>query len=443
MITLQSSKPKEFWRKEDPVLDENRRVLKGGMWQHQREWWALPNFVKVLVAGLGSGKTLIGAKRIISLALQNAPYLVSAVSPTFPMARRTVIPTIQALLAGKHTIYGRKFWSNFNKSIHEFQIRFRGRSATIIVQSGEEPKLLKGSTLAAAWIDEPFIQKREVFDEMTARVRHPQARHREIAITGTSEGLNWGYDICLGEVAARLNVGVVHASTRSNRALDPGYVNRLESTYSARAATAYIEGQFVNLSEGLVFYAFDPAENVVELPTPEHAELGVGMDFNVQPMAASCFWRMGERIHYFDEIELPNSDTPDMCGELRQRFGSRLSDVYPDASGASRHSNSGKSDFQAIRERGFRINARAANPERRDRFNAANGKLKPKTGAVALTISPKCTRLIRYLMSYSHELLNRPEQKAMSHLLDAFSYPLAYLYPVDRQAVTVTKLRGF
>ena len=50
-----------FWRPDDPEFDDEGRIVKGGMFGHQREWWGLPNFVKVLVGGYGcvSGETIV------------------------------------------------------------------------------------------------------------------------------------------------------------------------------------------------------------------------------------------------------------------------------------------------------------------------------------------------------------------------------------------------
>jgi len=434
-----------FWRKEEPVLDPvNNAVLKGGMWLHQRRWWELPTFIKALVAGYGSGKTQIGAKRIIALALQNAPIPVGAVSPTFAMARRTSITALQMLLDGKERLLGRRrFRWHYHGLNNAFYINYHGRRATIGILSGDNPLSLRGDNLAAAWIDEAFLQDQAVFDAMIARVRAPGARHREINLTCTPEQLNWGYDLCIGDLKQKLDVGIVQASTRQNLALPASYVRNLEASLTAKAAQAYIEGEFVNLSEGLVYYAFDPAENVVDLPVPMEAELGVGMDFNNNPMAAAVFWRLGDRMHFFHEIELPNSDTDSMCITLRERFGQRLVMVYPDASGALAHTNSGKSDFQTIKGHGFEIEAPRANPLRKDRFNAVNGKFRAKDGRVTLTIAPACVRLRRYLQAYAHEIINTDAQKALSHLCDAMSYPVAHLFGLHRPTVGVHKLRGF
>jgi Terminase large subunit, T4likevirus-type, N-terminal len=451
-----ASAKQPFWSMSRPYLEANK-LVRGGMWEHQQNWWELPNFIKLLVGGYGCGKTYLLCKRAIAACLQNAPCPVATVSPSFPIARKTIIPTIHALLAGKKSLLGSAFWYRYNKSVHEFYIRYHGREGLIMVLSGDDPNSLRGPNLADAYIDEPFIQEQEVFDQMIARVRHPDAVFRELGLTGTPESLNWGYDLCVGDLREKNDVGFIKASSRQNLVLDSGYVPRLEGVLSAKAARAYVEGDFVSLAEGLVYYGFDntPDKNVVDLPMPQYPELGCGMDFNVNPMAACLFWRNGSHLHYFDEIELPNADTEYMCStlkekycikgeEMEKRYGVNgqmvLQNIYPDATGSAHKTSApgGRTDFYYIREAGFVVNAKHENPKRRDRYNTVNGRLAPKQGPRQITVSPKCKRLIKYLSTYSHELIR--EQEAMSHLLDAFSYPVSYLFPAGREVVQVGKL---
>jgi hypothetical protein len=462
-VSVKAGKQRPFWSKKHPIKNESGKIIRGGMYPHQKAWWKNESFIKILVAGYGAGKTFIGGKRIISLALENAPIAVAAVSPTFPLAKKTVVPTISALLAGKRQNYGKAFWWRYNKVDHEFTIRYHGRHATIYVLSGEDPDSLRGPNLAAAWLDEPFLMDKSVFMQMIARVRHPESVLSEIGLTGTPESLNWGFDLCMGEMKDDLEeygdvkVGMIQASSRANLSLNPAYIKRMEGTFTDRMVEAYIEGGFVNLSEGLVYYAFTNLQdseghtNVKSYPeVPEQAELGVGMDFNVNPMSAAVFWRMGAHMHFFDEIQLPNADTEFLCQQLVEKYVSDervtkqvLEDVYPDASGVQRHANApgAKTDFHYIREAGFRVRAHHKNPKRKDRYNAVNGKFRPKEGASTLSIDPRCKRMIKYLQAYSHELMNK--QQNMSHLLDAMSYPVEYLYPVYHDRVGMYKLAGF
>ncbi|KKL60851.1 hypothetical protein LCGC14_2201210, partial [marine sediment metagenome] len=267
-----------IWRKEEPEIVDGE-VITGGMFEHQRAWWELPNFIKALIAGYGGGKTFIGGKRMIAMSMENAPAPGLVVSPSYKMAKRTVIPMINALLSGKQSIH-RDLWWKFNKTDHEYKIKWRGREAKIWVGSGDEPQSLKGPNIGNAWIDEPFIQAGGVLDEVLARVRDPAARLHEILLTGTPEQLNWGYDICEGERQDDYDVGIIHAHTAMNLALGSEYHERLLEALTPEAAEAFLAGQFVNLAHGRTYYGFNRERNVVNLRDPL-TELHVGMDFNV------------------------------------------------------------------------------------------------------------------------------------------------------------------
>ena len=260
-------------------------------------------------------------------------------------------------------------------------------------------------------------------------------------MTGTPEQLNWGYDLCVGQMKEHNDVGIIHASTRSNTALPKDYVDRLTSAHTAKASQAYVEGQFINLSEGMVYYGFDPHINVQTIEMPDGAELGVGMDFNVNPMAAVVFWRLRDQMHYIKEYELPNADTQFMCDTLKDDFPG-IREVYPDASGSQRKTASpaGKSDFHYIQEAGLVVCSHAANPHRRDRYNAVNGKLAPKKDKPTLTVDPSCKSLIKYFSLYAFDILNK--QESMSHLLDAAGYPVHYLFPVNKEVLEQHRLVG-
>ena len=432
-------KGKKLWRPDDPELDSAGNLTKGGMWNHQRSWWDLPNFCKVLVGGYGSGKTITVCKRGIAVAIDNAPAPVAIVSPTYNLARQTTVATIQALLAGKQTLFGaRAFRWRYNKNEHVFTIVYRGRKSTIQILSGDNPDSLRGPNIAAAYIDEPFIQDKAVYEQMIARVRHPEAKIMELGLSGTPEELNWGYDLCMGELEELNDVGVIQASTRDNRVLSPDYVKRLEGALDEKTAEAYIEGSFVNLAKGVVYHAFSQTDNVVTLSRPDGSELGIGMDFNVDPMAFVLFWYTQSHIHFMREFEFNNTDTEYVCEFLREHFwDDGLRDIFPDSSGRQRRTSApgGKTDFYYIEAAGFTVNAKAASPLRRDRYNAANGAFKPRRGRVAATVDPRCKKMARYMQTYTHERMNKKDGKAMSHLLDAATYPISYLFPADKNAI--------
>jgi len=410
-----------FWRKEEPKLSPDGTILKGGMWDHQRKWWESKAFIKALITGYGGGKTLIGSKKAISLAMHNAPVPFMYVSPSYKQAKRTVIPTLIQLLDGKKLSY------TYNKSDFEFIIRGGrgGKPATIWIGTGDHPDSLKGPNLCAAGIDEPFIQPKEVFDQMLARVRDPGALHREIFLTGTPEDLNWGYDICEGEDASRYDLEMIQASTRDNKALPASFVETLASAYDDKMRDAYLDGKFVNMSTGRIFYGFERERNVSTRPDPG-GDLYMGMDFNVNPMAAVIFFTNGPQMHIMEEILLANSNTQEMIEVAKCKYPGRVKVAFPDPSGRARKTSAavGATDFTIIKEHGVAVKAKAKAPSKRDRYNCTNKKFQDMT----LTIDPYCKRTIQGFEKLTYEGLKKMED--LTHPTDAATYPVEYLYPI-------------
>ena len=420
-----------FWRLDPPVISEDGRVKRGGMWAHQLKAWESDNEIVVFVTGYGGGKTLLGGKWAISIGLTNDGVPGAIVSPTFPMARETTIATMRELLEGKSRSLNGFHWE-YKKQERTFLWSYRGRRGRSIIYSGDDPDRMKGPNLGYVWIDEPFIQPREIFDQAMARLRHPLAKKIQLLLTGTPEQLNWGWELCEGELRERHDVAVIQASSRENKATGESYIERLSSTFTEKMADAYIEGKFVNLAKGLVYYNFSPAANISAEydQIPPGSDMYVGMDFNVNPMAFCVFYIFRGRAHVLAEVELPDSSTPAACAWLKRNFPGVL-DVCPDASGVARKSATGHSDFYELEKAGFRLHKTRANPPIRDRENAMNAMLCNALGKRRLTISPRCANLRRYFLQYSHDNARKPEGEAMNHLLSALGYGIYYLFPVE------------
>ena len=70
------------------------------------------------------------------------------VSPSYKMARRTIIPTLKDILGRAGLTF------THNKS--ENEIRIMNWNGVIWIGSGDDPHSLLGQSLAAVGIDEPF-----------------------------------------------------------------------------------------------------------------------------------------------------------------------------------------------------------------------------------------------------------------------------------------------
>jgi len=427
-MSSNSNKQSKFFRLEDPVIcEETGAVIKGGMFPHQRQMWLSDANIKALVGGYGAGKTLYAAKRGIALALHNAPSPVMIVSPSYKQARGTTIITIQQILNARKIKY------TYNKSEFEFNIMHNGRHGKIWICSGDNPDSLKGPNISAAIIDEPFIQDESVFTQMQARVRDPKAKYREIVLTGTPEQLNWGYDICAGDKKHMYDIEIIQAPTFANKSLPKEALKTMFAGVDPKMREAYEKGEFVNLSSGMIYYAFERSKHVTKVEVGKDETIYIGMDFNVNPMSFVAFVRRGDKLFFFKEYALSNSDTTEACNMIIDEFGDRCKIIFPDPACIQRRTSAkaGQTDKKLIESAGFEAVCRRSHPTKRDRYNAVNSKF----DSMDIYIDESCKMLIKGLEQMNHEDLAKQERAVkgnLTHMIDAFGYPVEYIFPIGR-----------
>ncbi len=390
-----------------------------------------------MVGGLGSGKTYIGALRIIHNSYLNRGLPNQYVSPTYPMAKKTIVLAIQKILDNAGITY------RYNKTDHEFYIHNWG--GIIWIASGDDTNSLKGPNVASAGIDEPFIQSEEVFKQMTARVRIKDAGIREIFLTGTPEQLNWGYSLAKNK-EGKLDVGRVFANTKDNIHNAEDYYDKLLAIYDENEVKAYTEGKFINLTSGRVCKPFDEDIHVINRTDIkellEYVPVECGIDFNVDYMSVECFFDINGYLHFFKEFRKSNTDTYEISQMVNDYFKDKTDiqiTMYPDATGKARKSSSTRSDHDILKEYGFSVRTRKGNPPVRDRVNAWNKLLREKK----ITIQEgECPYLIEdnEIMVWKNGDLDKTTDPKRTHAFDGGSYPVAYKYPIRNDFVGYREL---
>lgn len=391
-------------------------INKERMLPHQRKFWELPNFIKLMIGGFGSGKTRIGALRSIWFSYLNAPLPTLYVSPSYKQARRTVVVSIAGLLDASRIRY------LYNKTNHEFYIP--GWKGTIWIGSGDDPNSLKGPNLATAGIDEPFLIDEDILPVILSRLRVKEAKATELFLTGTPEELNWGYELAQN-VDKRYDLGIVVGKTQDNIHLASNYVSMLEKAFDDNQRAAFMDGKFVNLKKGRVYKYFDDKTMVQELVVGQQT-VKAGIDFNVDHLTAELFFEYGDgRIHFFGEIQLSNATTYELADLLHEKYPGII--VFPDPAGRSRKTSANETDFTILREKGFTVEARNAHPPVRARVNAVNKLMREGK----LTCSSDCRHLINDFeqVTWKNGDIDKSNE-ALTHASDAAGYALEKLYPV-------------
>src|SRR5690606_13715131 len=217
----------------------------------------------------------------------------------------------------------------------------------------------------------PVRKAGQAWRKILARLRLEYSGQNGADVATTPEGFKFTYQQWVKAVRDKPELagmyGLVQASTYDNEAnLPEDYIPGLLASYPPNLISAYLNGQFVNLTSGTVYQQYDRAANMSREVSQPGEPVYVGMHVNRGQPAAIIHVKRNGNAHAVAEV-IDAYDTPDMCGKLRGMLGDRVIRVYPDASGASRRSvNASTSDHQILKEAGFTVVTNPANPAVRD-----------------------------------------------------------------------------
>ena len=347
-------------------------------------------FIRLLRGGVGSGKTLAGAAESVWLSIENAGLDGMIVAPTWSILHRVTLRTFLALLPPSIIRSHRK--------VERF-VELTNRSR-IYYGSADQPATLEGSNLAWAWGDEARYWRREAWQILLARVRHPRAARRSIIIT-TTPSMGWLYDEFGSGV--RADAFEVIVSSADNPYLPPSFVESLRSRYSAALFRQYVEGQWC-LLEGAVFADFDQAHHIAPIEAIDGVEVHVGVDFGYRRSAAVFFQhipycylhRAHDCIHVIDELLPDSTPTTILAEQIVGLYAARAwkrGVCYVDPAGAAHSIQVGYSDVQILESRGLSC-AYTYQPELRyipTGIELIRSKLRTRSGLASLFISARLT----------------------------------------------------
>lgn len=373
----------------------------------------------LLLAGIGSGKTFVGSHYVLNQAnsFPKAKGFISAAT-----YRQLHNSTLEAVFAEFNRI-GVPYSYNQGKGILDVL------GAKIYCYSLDNPEPLRGIEIGWGWLDEIALSEDNAFNIVAGRLRDKYGP-LELRLTTTPKGFNWLFDYFEGEKKTK-DFHIIKASSRANTYLPAGYIDSLTLQYDEKMLRQELEAEWLDLTSGAVYYAFDSSINVSSVKfDPSRGPLWVGMDFNISPMTAVIAQIQNDVIWVFDEIYLTNSNTTFMARELIKR-GYQDARICPDATGkAMKTSATAGSDHEILRQHGFKIE-KVANPYRLDRFNCVNGLLEKRR----IIIDNNCKMLIKDLGRLTHD--NKDE--TLSHISDALGYLAWFTFPIrPRQTLKVS-----
>jgi hypothetical protein len=298
----------------------------------------------------------------------------------------------------------------------------------------QKPQRIIGAELTYIGFDEFDVESFKncdiAFKKALGRMRGTD--DPEIYIVTSPEGFKYTYKIFVED--ANDDRHLVHGKTTDNTYLPEKYLSLMESNYDANLLKAYRDGEFVNLQSGSTYYNFSRDKNVKKTKYDPSQPLYVGIDWNVSPECAVLWQRYHQKpyIRVFDAIELYHTGGGDllterMCQLIKDQYPNKNTYVYPDATGASKHSASRYTDVDLIRRAGFNVKVNPSNPAPINRVNAMNKALEDN-----LIIDPSCVALIQDLERVTNVLHTRKIDKSnpeLTHMTDALGYSVVWEFP--------------
>jgi len=414
----------------------------------QAQFLALPHKFRAYVAGFGSGKTWVGSaalcKHMWEWPKVNAGYF----APTYGDIRDTFYPTIEEVADDWGLSVSIR---EGNKEVHFYRGRqYRG---TVICRSMDDPANIKGFKIGRALVDELDTLKidkaRLAWRKIIARMRLKRdGLLNQIDVATTPEGFRFVYEQWVKSLRDKPELvgtyGLVQASTYDNELnLPDDYIPSLMASYPPQLIEAYLNGQFVNLTAGTVYHAFDRKQNACTDAMQDGEPVFVGMDFNVGKMAAVIHVKRDGQPRGVGEI-VNAYDTPDMIRILKERMGERQIRVYPDASGGSRKSvNASITDIKLLKEAGFMVSAPEANPPVKDRINSMNAMFCNAAGERRYKINPDlCPTYADCLEQQVWADNGEPDKDSGNdHHNDAAGYFIHRDFPIIKRIARVEPLR--
>ena len=390
--------------------------MKVNLLKHQVDFLLSEKKFTLLKGGIGSGKSFIGAHYLIKRANEYPGVKQFIGANTYSQLRDSTLATLFGVLEEM----GITYTYNQNKGMIEFL------GSTVLARSMDNYNTLRGIEIDNFYLDEVAYTGENAFKVIMGRLRGKIAP-LEGRLTSSPCGFNWLFDYFSDN--GEKNTGEftsVNAPTLDNPYLPDGYHESLKGSYSDTLYKQEVLGEWVNITQGKVYYAFDRDINIKKIER-RHGTIFVGMDFNVNPMTAVCCQFINNQIEVIEEVFLEDSNTIEMCTELIRK-GFSGATVVPDSTGRNRKT-SGLSDFEILRSHGFNIMS-TFNPIVFDRVNCLNLQL--SKGKVI--INPSCTKLIADLekVCWKGQKIDKQSDPMLSHVSDALGYAAFKLIGIQR-----------
>lgn len=301
----------------------------------------------------------------------------------------------------------------------------------IWMRSMDTPDSIVSYSVGYSIVDEVDLvhpnKRQKAMQRISSRNSYKKNTPNQIDFVSTPEGFAYMYNFFVknhNENKLLLNLKTIDNEDN----LADGYIQGLKEQYTEDQLKAYLNGEFVNLTSGTVYYSFDREFNNSDRIASEYDNLHIGIDFNIGNMSA-VIHVIDEKPIAVDEITKAY-DTNQLCHIIKNKYPNNNIYCYPDSSGKNRSTNSDVTDIQILKSAGFTVKHKSKNPLITDRVKNANRMFCNSEGYRGYLVNThKCHEYTDALEKLAYDNNNLPDKSSgFDHITDAGTYFISYEY---------------
>jgi hypothetical protein len=213
-----------------------------------------------------------------------------------------------------------------------------------------------------------------------------------VAMTNPDSPLLWPYKRWISDPSPLRKI--FYSKTKDNPFLAPSYYEKLKNEYDPKMALRMLEGEWIEISQEKIYYAYDHDRNFINSQYSFDASYPIDImhDFNIgfgKPISAAIGQHIDGKFHVGASVLIDGARTGAIMDEIANRgffeLGNGHVRVFGDSSGKHNDTRNVKSDYDIIekflanyrRKNGLPISYERrvplANPAIRSRHNMLNG----------------------------------------------------------------------
>jgi len=410
-------------------IDDNNNLNLSKLHNNQKEFIKSKRLHTGIVGGYQSGKSTAAVVKAITHLFQYPGIPIAYYLPTYGLFEDMLIPKMTELLDGinipmRHNVK------------HSKIITPRGE---IWMRSMDTPDRIVSYSVGYSIVDEVDVvhpnKRKDAIKRIAGRNSYKKDTDNQIDFVSTPEGFAYMYDFF--EKKHNDNKLLLRLSTMANEDnLAGGYIQGLREQYTEEQLKAYLNGEFVNLTSGTVYYKFDRQLNNSLRIAQKHDTLYVGLDFNIGNMSA-VIHVVDDKPIAVDEITKAY-DTESISLILKEKYPNNRILVYPDASGSQRQTNATKTDIQILKDNGFVVRAKSKNPFVSDRVKNMNRMFCDGNNKINYLVNTvKCPEYTESLERLSYKGGVPDKTSGFDHITEAGGYFIYYEYPLKKKTAGI------